>query len=112
MGIQCIALDLDRTTLNGEGKLSKENREAIQDAIRHGIEVVVASGRALCSLPKEILEIPGIRYAITSNGAAVYEIHSGKCLRQYKMTENSVKQIMELTEIGRASCRERVSEAV
>ena len=98
MGIQCIALDLDRTTLNGEGKLSQENREAIQDAIRHGIEVVVASGRALCSLPKEILEIPGIRYAITSNGAAVYEIHSGKCLRQYKMTENSVKQIIELTE--------------
>ena len=33
MGIQCIALDLDRTTLNGEGKLSKENREAIQNAI-------------------------------------------------------------------------------
>lgn len=98
MGIQCIALDLDRTTLNGEGKLSKENREAIQNAIRHGIEVVVASGRALCSLPKEILEIPGIRYAITSNGAAVYEIHSGKCLCQYKMTENSVKQIIELTE--------------
>ncbi|MGN0400114.1 MAG: Cof-type HAD-IIB family hydrolase [Blautia sp.] len=98
MGIKCIALDLDRTTLSGKGKLSEENRKAIEKAIEHGIEVVVASGRALHSLPQDILDIHGIRYAITSNGAAVYEIHSGKCLRQYKMTEESVKLIMKLTD--------------
>ena len=33
MSIQCIALDLDRTTLNGEGRLSPGNRQALEYAI-------------------------------------------------------------------------------
>ena len=37
MRIRCIALDLDRTTLNSEGHLSKENRKAIEQAISSGI---------------------------------------------------------------------------
>ena len=71
MKIKCIALDLDRTTLASDGHLSRENREALEEAIRAGIHVAVASGRSLDSLPEEIMDIPGIRYAITSNGAAV-----------------------------------------
>ena len=51
MNIQCIALDLDRTTLNSQGRLSAGNRQAIEAAIAQGIHVVIASGRALASLP-------------------------------------------------------------
>ena len=32
MDIRCIALDLDRTTLNREGRLSPGNREALEYA--------------------------------------------------------------------------------
>ena len=46
MQIQCIALDLDQTTLNGEGRLSPANRKAMEHAISKGIHVVIASGRA------------------------------------------------------------------
>ena len=35
--IRCIALDLDRTTLNGQGRLSAGNRRAIERAIENGI---------------------------------------------------------------------------
>ena len=34
--IRCIALDLDRTTLNGQGRLSAGNRRAIERAIENG----------------------------------------------------------------------------
>ena len=60
--------------------------------------MVVASGRALDSLPEEVCRIPGIHYAITSNGAAVYELHTRKCLKQYKLTADSVRAILKLTE--------------
>ena len=70
MKITCIALDLDGTTLTPQGKLGAKTREAIEKALEAGIQVVAASGRSLDSLPKDILEIPGIRYGITSNGAA------------------------------------------
>ena len=98
MKITCIALDLDKTTLDSNGALCSANRQAIEYAIQKGVHVVVASGRALDSLPEEVCRIPGIHYAITSNGAAVYELHTRKCLKQYKLTADSVRAILKLTE--------------
>lgn len=98
MTITCIALDLDQTTLNCEGRLSKKNKDAIEYAIQKRVHIVVASGRPLSSLPEEIRDISAVRYAITSNGAAVYDLHTGECLKQYKMTEQSIDQILQYTE--------------
>lgn len=98
MRIRCIALDLDRTTLNSEGHLSGDNRKAIEQAISSGIQIAVASGRSLDSLPGEVMEIPGIRYAITSNGAAVYDLKEGVCLRQYKLKAEAVQDILRWTQ--------------
>ncbi len=69
--IRVIALDLDRTTLCSNGTLSLRTKQAINDAVVAGLEVVVISGRPRCSLPQSVLEIPGIRYLVTSNGAAI-----------------------------------------
>lgn len=94
MKIQCIALDMDRTTLNAQGKLSEGNRKALSAAIEKGIHIVIASGRAFSTLPKDVLSVPGIEYAITSNGAAIYRISDGTCLHQYKLTPSSVHTIL------------------
>lgn len=80
MGIKCIALDMDGTTLHGDKSISSANKEAIEEAMASGIQVIVASGRTWSALPKSVMEIPGIRYAVTCNGAAVYEC--GKCIRR------------------------------
>ena len=98
MSIRCIALDLDRTTLNSAGQLSERNRKAMEQAIESGIQIAVASGRSLDALPAAVLEIPGIRYAITSNGAAVYDLEERTCLRQYKLTAEAVRDILRWTE--------------
>lgn len=91
--VKCIALDLDGTLLS-EGKgVSPENQRALKRAMDQGIHVVIASGRAYSSLPKELLAIPGIEYAITSNGAKVYRISTDECLRVTRMTPDSVKKI-------------------
>ncbi len=97
MNIRCIALDLDYTTLNSQGHLSIYTRQALAYAIEKGIHIVVASGRALNSLPEEIRNFEGIRYAVTSNGAAVYDLRADVCLKQYKLTEQSVQRILQLT---------------
>lgn len=98
MKIKCIALDLDGTTLNSQGELSERNRSAIEQAIEAGIQVAAASGRPLHSLPKALLEIPGIRYAVTSNGAAVYDLKEKTCLRQFKLETDAVDDILTITE--------------
>ena len=98
MKITCIALDLDGTALTPRGRISGRTREAIEKALEAGIQVVAASGRSLDSLPGDILEISGIRYGITSNGAAVYRLSDRKCLSQCKLTKESVREILKYTE--------------
>lgn len=97
MAIRCIALDLDRTTLNAEGRLSEGNREALLSVMRQGVHVVAASGRCFDALPEDIVNLPGIEYAITSNGAAVWHMPTGKQLQGYTMTPQSIHQILALT---------------
>lgn len=95
--IKCIALDLDRTTLSSDGHVAKETREAILSAIAKGIHVVVASGRSFYSLPKEVLEIPGIEYAITSNGASIYHVPSEKKIHGFYLSKEAASKILAIS---------------
>lgn len=97
MAVKCIALDLDRTTLNKEGRLSEGNRKALEEVIAAGIHVVIASGRAFDTLPQDILMMDGIEYAITGNGAAMYHLPTGKCLKRYRLSEKAVEAVMNAT---------------
>lgn len=97
MKIRCIALDLDRTTLNAQGTLSPGNRAALCHAIDQGIHIVIASGRSFRSLPEEVTSLPGIEYAITANGAAIYHLPSGKCLHRCLLLPQSVEALLTLT---------------
>lgn len=69
-----IALDLDNTTLYDSRTISPGNKRALEDAMAEGCNVAVASGRVFFSLPESVMTMPGLRYAVTSNGAAVYKL--------------------------------------
>ena len=49
--IRMIALDLDGTTLTRSG-LTRRTKETLEEAIRRGIQVVIATGRVYASLPE------------------------------------------------------------
>ena len=60
--IKMVALDLDGTTLNDFGKISKRTMEAFQKAMDQGVHIVVCTGRTFQSLPQQLFEIPGLEY--------------------------------------------------
>lgn len=95
MNIKLIALDLDHTTLREDRSLSSGNRDALQRALAKGIEVVVASGRAYRTFSPEVLSIPGIRYAITGNGAGLWDTVEDKRLKAYKLPEDMIAKIID-----------------
>ena len=43
--IRLIAIDIDGTLLNSDGQIPRANHLAIDKAIQHGVEVVLATGR-------------------------------------------------------------------
>ncbi|HCA04621.1 MAG TPA: hypothetical protein DEO32_01855 [Ruminococcaceae bacterium] len=94
--IQLLALDLDGTVLTSRNTLAPQVRRAIEAAVSAGVEVVAASGRPFSSMPREILDIQGIRYVIASNGAAVYD-ENRRRVRSVTLRESDVERIMELT---------------
>lgn len=78
--IKLVALDLDGTTMNSENALPAENKKILEAAIAQGVNVVIASGRCYEALPKEVTEIKGVQYAISSNGAMVKDIRYDEVL--------------------------------
>lgn len=76
--IRLVAFDLDGTTLHGHAELSARNRQAIEKASEAGVWMVPATGRVKNFIPPCLTELPSIRYAITSNGGAVWDLHEDK----------------------------------
>ncbi len=91
-----VALDLDGTVLRSDNTLSPAMRSALESLIKSGVEVAVASGRPFGTIHPDIMKIEGLRYLITSNGAAVYE--SGKRVFSRTMDGGDVAALMKLTE--------------
>ena len=69
--IRLIALDIDGTLLDSEGRIPDANREAISRALDAGVEVALATGRRY-DFARPIFEsLPGPLTLILSNGAIV-----------------------------------------
>lgn len=97
MDVKLIALDLDGTTLTSNGHLTDETKESLMAAMDNGTTVCIASGRAFDSLPEEVLDVPGIEYAITSNGASIYRTKNKELIKAYKLLPESVDLILSMS---------------
>lgn len=83
--IKLIAFDLDGTLLDSQRGLSERNAAALQRAVEHGVQIVVASGRYYASIPQELRENPNIRYYICINGAVVFDMEQGIALHREEL---------------------------
>ena len=86
--IRLIAVDLDGTVLNDRKQLTPRTAAALTEAAARGVEIVPATGRTAAGLPAELLALPGVHYAITSNGARMMDLPraapSGSCTSRGK----------------------------
>ena len=93
--VRLAALDLDGTLLNHEGQVTPRTRAVLQAASDRGVVIVPTTGRPLGNLPPVVAQLPGVRYAITSNGAAVYHLPDRLCIHESAMEPALVCPIIE-----------------
>ncbi len=81
MQYQLLALDIDGTLLNSEGKITPAVREAIRKAVDKGCHVMLATGRfykGMIKIQQELgLTVPCMVYGgaqIVDNGKRLYEV--------------------------------------
>ncbi len=91
--INILAFDIDDTLLDSQGRLSDSNRKALLRAMEKGFHVVIASGRMLSTFPRVLLEFPGIEYAVSSNGAQLTELASGRVLFEQMLGETAIDAV-------------------
>lgn len=94
--IDLIALDLDGTLLDSEKCLSSRNREAMIQCIQRGIQIVPATGRALDGIMKEIRTLPGINYAITTNGGSIADLANAQSLNRCTLSNEKALKIFAI----------------
>lgn len=76
--IRMIAFDLDGTLLTEEKVLTPRTRAVLEKASEMGIILLSTTGRSLAGIPDAVKVLSGAKYALTSNGAGVYQRNDSK----------------------------------
>ena len=93
--IKLIALDLDGTTLTRNG-LTRRTRETLEEAVRKGINVVIATGRPYSALPEAVKNIKGLEYVIISNGAHIVRPLTGEFLYSNYVDRDAILRVRKM----------------
>ena len=86
---------MDGTLFNHQSQISPTDQEAIREISEKGVTVVISTGRPYAGLPVKTLSAIGIRYAITTNGASIYQLPDMKCIYSNCMMPNLVCPIIK-----------------
>ena len=101
MKYDLIALDLDGTALTPDNRVAPATVEAISEARRRGVRVVVSTGR-ICGEAAEFARQLGLDdYMVTSGGATLSLLGEGRCFMRLSMPwEASVRAAAALERVG------------
>lgn len=94
--IKMIGLDLDGTVLTEKKKITDRTREIISTAISRGVTVLFATGRPWMGISEVLMDFPGMRYALTSNGARIIDIQQGSVIEEHLLSPELAQKALEI----------------
>ncbi len=100
--IRLIALDLDGTLFNEDKLIPPHTLEVLRQAMEQGVVVIPATGRPATGLPQSLMTLTGLRYALTSNGAQVVELDTGRSIVHFPIASSLAIRLVEL--LSRYDC--------
>jgi 5-amino-6-(5-phospho-D-ribitylamino)uracil phosphatase len=95
-------MDLDGTLLNSESRVPEENMRAIQEAVEHGIEIIVVTGRRYHSARLIVDALPAKLHLIVNNGA-VMKTKDGETHQRFLLPAAVARRVLEATPEFRSS---------
>lgn len=93
-----VGVDLDGTLLNGYGIVTENTKKTIENVMKKGIDVIIASGRPIDSIKTIAKEIKSEKYFIAGNGALIYDIKKDEIIYEQYMNKKKVLEIIKLCE--------------
>lgn len=96
--IKMVGLDLDGTLLNERKELTDHTKKVLEEACARGVQIVIATGRPMTGVPKEVLAIPGMKYIVTSNGGRVLDLETGQVVYEKPVPHKTAERILRITQ--------------
>ena len=96
--IRMVGLALDGTVFTNAKQITEHTKEVLTRAIEKGVIVLPATGRPACGVPQDFLDIPGVRYALTSNGARVVDVKNGETVYEESIPWDLALKILAFIE--------------
>lgn len=93
-----VAIDLDGTMLNQYGIITEKTKDVIKRVQEKGVEVIIASGRAITSVKRFSKEINSEKYFISGNGAITYDIKNNRILYENVLKKQKALKIIKICE--------------
>lgn len=94
--IKLVGLDLDGTLLNENKEVTPYTRSVLEKAIENGVHIVISTGRPYTGVPKELLELPGTRYVITSNGGRILDLKEDKVIYDCPVPHEVAREVLKI----------------
>lgn len=94
--IKLIALDMDGTLLNDQHEVSDENRQAIKEAEKKGVKVVLSTGRSLKTARDYVLSLELSSYLVTVNGSEIWG-PDGELVERTSVATEHIKWMHDLS---------------
>ncbi len=91
-----LLFDLDDTIVQAGSYVSQRVLHALEQAHAAGYVLSVASGRALCSVHKEVLKSGVMDYAVCANGSTVTRLEDGRALCHQPLSQKDCLECHEM----------------
>lgn len=95
MTVKMLCTDLDGTMLRSDKTISSFSLSVLKKAADQGIVTVPVTGRHLGGIPESVLE-QGVKYAICSNGAGLYDTVNKKVLKEECIPDYVMKELIDV----------------
>ena len=96
MSYQLIAFDMDGTLLDSGKQILASSSAAIGEATASGKTVAIASGRCPSMIAPYAAELPGVRYAICTSGASLYDIAEDAVLTERTFSQEVIDHVVDV----------------
>lgn len=93
--IKIIFSDIDGTLLPFDGKDLTATGRLITELSRRGYIFVLCTGRGTHNIPRELLDAPGLRYAVTANGALITDLQTSEVIYRNTVPRETAKRLTE-----------------
>ena len=94
--VRLLAIDIDGTLLDSQGRLPDVNRRALADAIGCGIELALVTGRSF-HFTKPVADLLDLPVTLIVNNGAVVKSAEGKTAMRHVLPRGVAREVLEQT---------------